>query len=198
MSFGNGLFGPLNDNTSIKEKKYEKEFYSCSFKTDLGEYELNISLKHDKLILNCGSEIEFLSLYTYSKELTLEELKNLSNNFKSCNNIEQIFTSFINILNGITIKINKTNYESKLYINFSDEDSLTMTIKIPLIYQTFENIEIIFEKQQKSIVEQYSTLRTKYLKVKDLILNHNCDDKNRFLFGYKSLKDSLKDIEKTE
>ena len=125
-------------------------------------------------------------------------MKNLSNNFKSCNNIEQIFTSFINILNGITIKINNTNYKSKLNIKFSEDDSLTMTIKIPLIYQTFENIEIIFEKQQKSIVEQYSTLRTKYLKVKDLILNHNCDDKNRFLFGYKSLKDSLKDIEKTE
>ena len=89
-------------------------------------------------------------------------MKNLSNNFKSCNNIEQIFTSFINILNGITIKINNTNYKSKLNIKFSEDDSLTMTIKIPLIYQTFENIEIIFEKQQKSIVEQYSTLRTKY------------------------------------
>ena len=170
----------------------DKDFYSCSFKTDLGEYELNISLKHDKLILNCESEIEFLSLYTYSKELTFEELKNLSNNFKSCNNIEQIFTSFINILNGITIKINKTNYESKLYINFSDEDSLTMTIKIPLIYQTYENIDIIFEKQQKSILEQYSTLRAKYLKVRDLISAHNCN------YNFGNLKDSLKEIEKKE
>ena len=88
-------------------------------------------------------------------------MKNLSNNFKSCNNIEQIFTSFINILNGIEIKINNTDYKSKLNIKFSDDDSLTMTIKIPLIYQTFENIEIIFEKQQKSIIEQYSNLRNK-------------------------------------
>jgi len=38
MSFSNGLFGNLNDNISIKEKKKEKEFYSFSFKTDLGEY----------------------------------------------------------------------------------------------------------------------------------------------------------------
>ena len=192
MLLGNNLFGSPRNNIYIKEKKYEKEFYSCSFKTDLGEYELNISLKHDKLILNCESEIEFLSLYTYSKELTFEELKNLSNNFKSCSNIEQIFTSFINILNGITIKINKTNYESKLYIDFSDEDSLTMTIKIPLIYQTYENIDIIFEKQQKSILEQYSTLRAKYLKVRDLISAHSCN------YDFGNIKDSLKEIEKKE
>ena len=195
MLFGNNLFDASKDNISIKEKKYEKEFYSCSFKTDLGDYELNISLKHDKLILNCESEIEFLSLYTYSKELTFEELKNLSNNFKSCNNIGQIFTSLINILKGITIKINNTDYKSKLNIKFSDDDSLSMTIKIPLIYQTFENIEIIFEKQQKSILEQYTTLRTKYLEVKDLIFNHSCSSYN---FGLRSLKDSLNDIEKTE
>ena len=72
-----------------------------------------------------------------------------------------------------------------------------MTIKIPLIYQTFENIEIIFEKQEKSILEQYKTLRNKYLKVRDLIKNHDC---NNSFFGNNltNLTNRLKEIEKTE
>ena len=124
-------------------------------------------------------------------------MKNLSNNFKSCNNISQIFTAFINILNGITIKINNTEYKSKLNIKFSDDDSLTMTIKIPLIYQTFENIEIIFEKKEKNIFEQYTTLRNKYLKVKNLISNH---ESSNSLFGNNvtNLANRIKEIEKTE
>ena len=56
------LFSNLKNTFRVKQKKLDKDFYSCSFKTDLGEYELNISLKNDKLVLNCESELDFLSM----------------------------------------------------------------------------------------------------------------------------------------
>ena len=70
-------------------------------------------------------------------------------------------------------------------------------IKIPLIYQTFENIEIIFEKKEKNIFEQYTTLRNKYLKVKNLISNH---ESSNSIFGNNvtNLANRIKEIEKTE
>ena len=49
-----------------------------------------------------------------------------------------------------------------------------MTIKIPLIYEDYETIEITFEKNKKNILEQYKILRNKYLKVKDIISAHIC------------------------
>ena len=51
-----------------------------------------------------------------------------------------------------------------------------MKITIPLIYGDYENIEIKFEKKQKSVLEQYKSLRSKYLKVKDIISYHNCSN----------------------
>jgi len=153
--------------------------YSASFSTELGTYELNIHLKQDKLLITCNSEIEFLSLYTYSKELTFEELKKVSYNFKSCEDIEKIFTAFINILKGITFRINDSNYKSEVKIHFSDEDSLTLIIIIPLIYEDFEEMEIKFEKTQKNILEQYKILRSKYLKVKNMISYHSCNHHNK-------------------
>ena len=172
--FSNSKCTPIN----IKEKKSSKDLYSANFRTELGDYELNVHLKHDKLLITCNSEIEFLSLYNYSKEITFEELKNISNNFKSCENIEQIFTAFINILKGITFTINNKKYKSELKINFSDEGTLIMIIRIPLIYGNFEEIEINFEKKQRNIIEQYQTLRSKYLKIKNMISYHNCSRKN--------------------
>ena len=192
--FGGGLFGNSN-GIYLNEIKSDKDLYSASFKTKLGNYELNVHLKHDKLLITCNSEIDFLSLYTYSKEITFEELKNLSNNFKSCENIEQIFIAFINILKGITFIIKNKEYQSVLQIYFSDEDSLTMTIKIPLIYGDYENIEINFEKNQKSVLEQYKTLRSKYLKVKDIISYHSCSD-SYYNKKEESLSTRIKKIEK--
>ena len=158
----------------LSEKKSDKDFYSSSFKTNAGEYELNVHFKHDKLLITCESDIEFLSLYTYSKEITFEELKNLYKTFKSCNDSEEIFKSFKNILRGITIKIDNIEYQSQLDIMFTEDDSLIITIKIPLIYEIYEEMKIVFEKKQKSILEQYKNLRNKYIKVKDIISYHQC------------------------
>ena len=60
--FSDFIIGASKNNFTVKQKKLDKDFYSCSFKTDLGEYELNISLKNDKLVLNCESELDFLSM----------------------------------------------------------------------------------------------------------------------------------------
>ena len=193
------LFSPnLFDNSSrisLTQKKSDKDIFTASFKTDLGEYELNLSLKHEKIIITCESDIEFLSIYSYSKEFTFEELTKLSNNFKTCENIEQSFTTFKNILKGICFKINNNDYKSELSIKFSDDDSLTMKIKIPLIYEDYENFEINFEKKEKKdVFEQFKILRKKYLKVKDIISSHSCS--RNYYNNDESLMTSIKNIEK--
>ena len=188
-----GLFS--NSEKSFIEKKSDKDEYIASIKTDLGVYELNLYSKHDKLIITCESKIEFLSIYSYSKEMTLEELKKLSNSFKSCENIQQGFTTFINILNGISFKINNKEFKSEKKFKFSNDDSLTMRITVPLIYEEYENIEINFEKKEKkNAFDQFKILRSKYLKVKDIISYHTCE-KNIFNKNEESLSTQLKNIE---
>ena len=167
--FSSAPINPKTTDLSLTEKKSDNESYIASFKTDLGEYEINLSLKHDKLIITCNSDVEFLSIYSYSKEINLDDFKKLSNSFKFCENIGQCFTAFKNVLKGITLKINNNDYISKFEVKFSDDDSLTIILKIPLINGEYENIEINFDKKKKiEIFEQFKILRSKYLKMRDL------------------------------
>ena len=160
---------PKTNSLGLTEKKSDDESYIATFKTDLGEYEINLSLKHDKLIITCNSDVEFLSIYSYSKEINLDDLKKLSNSFKFCENIGQCFTAFKNVLTGITLKINNNDYISKFEVKFSDDDSLTIILTIPLINGEYEKIEINFDKKKKiDIFEQFKILRSKYLKMRDL------------------------------
>ena len=58
--------------------------------------------------------------------------------------------------------MNNTIYQlfKKLNIKFYDDNSLTIATKIPSIYYSFENFEIIFGEITKNILEKYTTLRT--------------------------------------
>ena len=177
---------PKTNSLGLTEKKSDDESYIATFKTDLGEYEINLSLKHDKLIITCNSDVEFLSIYSYSKEINLDNLKKLSNSFKFCENIGQCFTTFKNVLTGITLKINNNDYISKFEVKFSDDDSLTIILKIPLINGEYENIEINFDKKKKiEIFEQFKILRSKYLKMKDLASSQLKDN----LFGISKIEE---------
>ena len=214
MLFGPPLFSQQNTKSTniFGEKKSDNESYTAPFKTDLGEYNLNLSLNHDKLIITFNSNIEFLSIYTYSKEINLEDFKKLSNSFSSYVNIEQCFTAFKNALKGITIKINNNDYKSKSEVKFSDDDSLLIILKIPLINEEYENIEINFDKKKKKeVFEQFKILRSKYLKMKDIVLKHQKNDNpfskdpmiteiegiekenNKGLFVFGNLNDSSKE-----
>ena len=162
-------FSPKTNSLGLTEKKSDDESYIATFKTDLGEYEINLSLKHDKLLIICNSDVDFLSIYSYSKEINLDDLKKLSNSFKFCENIGQCFTTFKNVLTGITLKINNNDYISKFEVKFSDDDSLTIILTIPLINGEYEKIEFNFDKKKKiEIFEQFKILRSKYLKMRDL------------------------------
>ena len=177
---------PKTNSLGLTEKKSDDESYIATFKTDLGEYEINLSLKHDKLLIICNSDVEFLSIYSYSKEINLDDLKKLSNSFKFCENIGQCFTTFKNALTGITLKINNNDYKSKFEVKFSDDDSLTIILTIPLINGEYENIEINFDKKKKiEIFEQFKILRSKYLKMKDLASSQLKDN----LFGISKIEE---------
>ena len=183
--FSSAPINPKTTDLSLTEKKSDNESYIASFKTDIGEYEINLSLKHDKLIITCNSDVEFLSIYSYSKEINLDDFKKLSNSFKFCENIGQCFTAFKNVLTGITLKINN-DYISKFEVKFSDDDSLTIILTIPLINGEYENIEINFDKKKKiEIFEQFKILRSKYLKMKDLASSQLKDN----LFGISKIEE---------
>ena len=81
-------------------------------------------------------------------------------------------------------------------MKFSDDESLTIKLTIPLIYNEYENIEINFDKKKKiEIFEQFKILRSKYLKVKDVISSHSCS-RNYYNNDEESLSDKIKKIEK--
>ena len=89
--------------------------------------------------------------------------------------------------------INNKDYKSEIKLEFSEDDSLTMKITIPLISEKYETIEIIFEKKKKELFEQFKTLRSKYLKVKEIISDHRCDNNNNN--NGESLNTKIKHIE---
>ena len=62
------------------------------------------------------------------------------------------------------------------------------------MYEKYETIEIIFERNKKDLFEQYRTLRSKYLKVKELISDHRCDSKH--YKNSESLSTKIQNIEK--
>ena len=97
-------------------------------------------------------------------------------------------------------------------MKFSDDDSLLIILKIPLINEEYENIEINFDKKKKKeVFEQFKILRSKYLKMKDIVLKHQKNDNpfskdpmiteiegiekenNKGLFVFGNLKDSSKE-----
>ena len=98
------------------------DIYPTSLETEIGNYELKIQLKDNKIYLTCNSEIDYLSLYSYSKEYTFEELIGLSNCFKACNNLQNAFETLLNLIKGISIKLNNNYYDSEMKLKvLSDE-----------------------------------------------------------------------------
>ena len=63
----------------------------------------------------------------------------------------------------------------------SENDAISLLIKIPLISGKFEDIKILFKKQKKDIEEQFKKLKKKYLKIKSIVYNRkNADNKTKF------------------
>ena len=141
------------------------------------------------------SEIDYVSLYSYSKEYTLEEFIKLGNCFKICNNLKNVFKTLENLIKGISFKVNNTSYDSKMELKVSSDQFLSLHFKIPMMYLSYENIEIKFDRKEKNFDEQYKILRQKYLKLRKLI---NEQSYNYDCYYCSKIKEKFKDFEKDE
>ena len=63
----------------------------------------------------------------------------------------------------------------------SENESISLLIRIPLITGKFEEIKIGFKKAKRDIEEQFKKLKKKYLKIKSMVYaRKNADNKTRF------------------
>ena len=57
---------------------------------------------------------------------------------------------------------------SNVKLEYSQNDSMNLILKIPLLNEKYETIKIEFKKQMKNIKEQYEKLKKKYFKIKNI------------------------------
>ena len=65
-------------------------------------------------------------------------------------------------------KIIQIKVISNAKLEYSQNDSMNLILKIPLLNEKYETIEIEFKKQMKNIKEQYEELKKKYFKIKNI------------------------------
>ena len=85
------------------------------------------------------------------------------NNFSS-NNINQ-FQSNINMSNNALNSKDSSNVK----LENSNNGSINLILKIPLLNEKYEKIKIEFKKENKDIRKQYEKLKNKFLKIKKIV-----------------------------
>ncbi len=146
-------------------------------------YKLTLKLNKTNISISCDALIDYISLYEYSTELSLDKFLTLGKCFKSCSNLDDVFCLLKNIIKGIKLGVIKDEYidgydkyQDGIYeanyssIRLVSEKGKPLTLRLcaPLIYGKFESIEIEFNQKEKNAKELYSKLRKKYLNVKRL------------------------------
>ncbi len=99
--------------------------------------------------------------------------------FKLCDNIYEVFNTLKNIFEEISFSSNSIKeMKSSARLVQSDNDAISLVIKIPLISGKYEEIRISFKKAKKDIEEQFKKLKKKYLAIKSIVYTRKNVDKN--------------------
>ena len=142
--------------------------------------------------MNCCSKEGFTSAYNYSIVVSYEEFCEMGKTFRLCDNIYEVFNSLKNIFEEISFSSNSIKeMKSNARLIQTDNDAISLLIKIPLISGKFEEVKITFKKAKKDIEEQFKKLRKKYLAIKSIVYTRKNADKN--LKFPKTLLDELID-----
>ena len=162
-------------------KKPEK---ICVIELPLNEEKYTIKLKvndSSKISLTCNSNDDFTSVYNYSVVLSYEEFCDLGKTFKLCDNISDVFNTLKNIFEEISFSCNSIKeMKANARLIQSENETISLVIKIPLISGKYEEIKIEFKKGKKDIEEQFKKMRNKYLKIKSLVyMRKYGDSKNK-------------------
>ena len=165
-----------------EKKNLKKPERFCIIELPLNEEKYTIKLKVNdasKISITCISKDEFTSVYNYSVVLSYEEFCDLGKSFKLCDNIYEVFNTLRNIFEEISFTSNSIKeMKSNARLIQSENDSISLVIKIPLISGKYEEIRILFKKAKRDIEDQFKKMKKKYLKIKSIVYMRKNADKN--------------------
>ena len=175
-------FYPKTPQQFSEKKTSKKSEKMCVIELPLNEEKYLIKIRvtdASKLSITCNSKEGFTAAYNYSIAISYEEFCEMGKTFKLCDNIYEVFNTLKNIFEEIsffssTIKEMKSNAR----LIQSDNDAISLLIKIPLISGKYEEIKITFKKAKKDIEEQFRKLKKKYLAIKSIVYTRKNADKN--------------------
>ncbi len=172
---------PSQTPSKSGQKKPEK---SCVIELPLNDEKYTIKFKvnnSSKITITCNTKEEFTSAYNYSVVLSYEEFCDLGKSFKLCDNIYDVFNTLKNIFEEISFSCNSIKeMKANARLIQSENETISLVIKIPLISGKYEEIKIEFKKGKKDIEEQFKKMRNKYLKIKSLVyMRKYGDSKNK-------------------
>lgn len=129
------------------------------FESNKRVYYLKIEMTNsNSLLFTCNRKDDAISLYEYSKEISFEDLRELSKNFKTCDNIIEIFNTLDNTL---------TNHSHKSNPRIDHlEDSIVLFYITPLLSGKYEDINIILTKKERDVNTQFPILKKEYEKLR--------------------------------
>jgi len=129
-------------------------------------YIIEISLNYDDNIsICCEPKIEYekvLSSFKYSSYLDYNKFKEKGKCFRTCDNINEIYSILENILQK-EIKYNEMLCKKRLEILKDDKDSICLILEVPLITGKYETINFEFEKEEKDLNSHNEELK-EYIK----------------------------------
>ena len=140
-------------------KKNNNECLEMRFLLNNNDYILDIEEKEEfnSIYLTCRLKEDITLLYEYSCIKSFEELKNLNQHFKGCDNIKQIF----NVFKKFFLELKG---ETKPRIDLMN-DMIIFYFISPSFSGKYEDTTIILEKKQRKVEDQFSKLQYKYVEL---------------------------------
>ena len=175
-------FHPKNLMNNSDKKPQKKPEKICIIELPMNDERYTIKLKitdASKMAITCNAKEDFTSVFNYSVVVSYEEFCDLGKSFKLCDNIYEVFNTLKNIFDEISFSSNSIKeMKSNAKLIQTENDTVSLIIRIPLITGKYEEIKIGFKKAKKDIEEQFKKLKKKYLKIKSIVYMRKTADKN--------------------
>ena len=187
----------INNNNIIIKNKFDKVFNLYN-----EQFIITVKETQSKIILECKPNEEFISLYDYSIELSLEDFYAMGKSFKQCDNLNEIFNLIRNLMfqvnlpqiNNYYIPVNNSNnlnlqvaptpnsniMQPNVRLESNNNESYDLLFHIPLFNGKYEDIKIEFLKFGKNIYHQYEKLKNKYFRIKSIAFDSSDKPKPYF------------------
>ena len=178
-------FHPKNLIQNSDKKSQKKPEKICIIELPMNDEKYTIKLKitdASKMSITCNAKEDFTSCFNYAVVVSYEEFCELGKSFKLCDNIYDVFNTLKNIFDEISFSSNSIKeMKSNAKLIQTENDTVSLIIRIPLITGKFEEIKIGFKKAKKDIEEQFRKLKKKYLKIKSIVyMRKNADKITKF------------------